>query len=128
MKFDELAKKAQETKAPDIGKNTTESNEADTIIYKLKSADSKTRRGIRFIQIACLFFSLFMMCFMIVSENISIKTGIGLIIIAYLLVIFIQQLRYWKYSYSYVNSPVMEFLHKAKKRTEQARFFFMHEG
>ena len=116
MKFDELSKKAQEIKAPGIEKNTIKSNQTDAIIYKLKSVDSKTRRGIRIIQIVYVFFILFLICFMITVASLSLKTGIGLIAIAFLIVIFIQQLRYWKYNYSYANSPVMEFLNKAKKR------------
>jgi len=116
MKFEELSKKAQEIKAPDIEKNTTKSNQIDAIIYKLKSVDSKTNRGIRLVQIAYIFLILFLICFMITVASSSMKTGIGLIAIAFLIVIFIQQLRYWKYNYSYANSTVMESLNKAKNR------------
>ena len=120
MNFEELINNARKVKAPDLteGKMSRESGSKNekSIVDQLKAVDFKTRRGIRFIQITYAFMILFLICFLIAALNSSVKVGIGLIAIAFLLVIFEQQLRYWKYNYSYCNSSIKEFLNKAKNR------------
>ncbi len=120
MNFEELINNARKVKAPNLteGKMSRESGSENdkSIVDQLKAVDFKTRRGIRFIQITYVFLILFLICFLVAAVNSSVKIGVGLIAIAFLLVVFVQQLRYWRYNYSYSSNSIKEFLNKAKNR------------
>ena len=121
MNFEELLNKSKNVIAPDLeiknaGDASQSSKDKKSIIEQLKWVDSKTRVGIRLIQIIYSFLILILLCLLLFLANFEIKLGIGFISVAFLLVIFVQQLRYLKYNYLYVSSPITVFLNDAKKR------------
>lgn len=120
MNFEELINLTKSVKAPELimeksGK-LADSSKRKSIIEKLKWADARTRLGIRIIQVLYAFFIFVFISILILLKNPVIQTGIGSIIIAFLLIILIQQLRFQKYNYLYADSSVIEFLNDAKKR------------
>lgn len=120
MNFEDLVNKSKSVKAPDLKAESAGEIPVDskdkTIIGQLKLVDAKARWGIRAIQILYVFLILILLSILFFSNKSEIRLGIGFISAAFLLVIFIQQLRYVKYNYSYANSPIKEFLNDAKKR------------
>jgi len=117
MDFEELLNGAKKVKAPAFFENTDfDTKEKQSIVNQLKSVDKKTRRGIRLIQVTYVFLTLFLLSFLIIAENLFVKSGIVLIAIAFLMVILVQQLRFRKYNYCYTSVSVISFLKDAKKR------------
>ena len=120
MNFEELVDKTRNIKAPDLqykdsGKTDVHSK-SKTVVEQLKWTDARTRWGIRAIQLIYVFFILILISVLVISKTTEIKLGIGLISIAFLLVIIVQQLRFQKYNYFYSDKPVLDFLVDAKKR------------
>lgn len=117
MDFEELLDGAKKVKAPVFFENTDlDTKEKQSIVNQLKSVDKKTRRGIRLIQVTYVFLILFILSFLLIAENLFVKSGIVLIAFAFLMVIFVQQLRFRKYNYCYTSVSVISFLKDAKKR------------
>jgi hypothetical protein len=120
MKYEEVINKSKKVKAPDLSHQTDikrgKKRSKNNIIELLKSTDSKTRLGIRVLQLVYLAMILVAISYILVSTNLFINLGIGSIILAFAMVIFVQQLRFRAYSNNYTNNPVIEYLHQAKKR------------
>jgi len=122
MKFEEVLKKAKGLKAPEIivdqiAENQTYNN-MENFIHQLKKVDLNTRRSIRILQLLYAIMSLVASYVLLFETSGRISIGLGLIILAFLLVIFVQQLRYKAYTNTYTNNPVILFLKAAKKRMQ----------
>ena len=120
MKFEELISQSKKTKAPDLeqkaGSKFKKNNNMDSLLNLLKKTDSKTRLGIRLLQLIYIIMILVAISYILVSSDLYINLGIGSLILAFVMVIFVQQLRFWAYSNNYTNNPVIKYLHEAKKR------------
>ena len=120
MKYEEVINNSKKVKAPDLSHKTgTKTQTPDTmenILDLLKKTDSKTRLGIRVLQLFYIAMILVAISYMLISSDQFINLGIGSLIIAFVLVIFVQQLRFRAYSNNYTNNPVIKYLHEAKKR------------
>jgi hypothetical protein len=120
MKFEELISQSKKTKAPDLeqkaGSKFQKNNNMDSLLNLLKKTDSKTRLGIRVLQLIYIIMILVAISYILVSSDLYINLGIGSLILAFVMVIFVQQLRFWAYSNNYTNNPVINYLHEAKKR------------
>lgn len=120
MKYEDVINKSKEVKAPDLDhKSNTKTQTPDTmenILHLLKKTDSKTRLGIRVLQLFYIAMILVAISYLLISSDLFINLGIGSLIIAFILVIFVQQLRFRAYSNNYTNNPVITYLHEAKKR------------
>ena len=120
MKYEEVINKSRKVKAPDLshqaGAKIQKPGTMESILDLLKKTDSKTRLGIRVLQLIYLAMILVAISYILVSTNLFINLGIGSIILAFAMVIFVQQLRFRAYSNNYTNNPVIEYLHQAKKR------------
>jgi hypothetical protein len=120
MKYEEVINKSKKVKAPDLSQRAeTKIEKSDTmenILNLLKKTDSKTRLGIRVLQLIYLAMILVAVSYILISSDLYINLGIASIIIAFALVIFVQQLRFRAYSNNYTNNPVIKYLHEAKKR------------
>ncbi len=120
MKYEEIINKSKEVKAPDpnveAGAKTKKHGAMENILNLLKKTDSKTRLGIRVLQLFYLAMILVAISYLLISSDLFINLGIGSLIIAFILIIFVQQLRFRAYSNNYTNNPVIKYLHEAKKR------------
>lgn len=120
MKYEEVINKSKKVKAPDLSHETDtknpKHNAMEKILALLKKTDSKTRLGIRLLQLIYTAMILVAVSYILISSDLYINLGIGSLIIAFALVIFVQQLRYRAYSINYTNNPVIKYLHEAKKR------------
>lgn len=120
MKYEEVINKSKKVKAPDLSQRAeTKIEKSDTmenILNLLKKTDSKTRLGIRVLQLIYLAMILIAVSYILISSDLYINLGIASIIIAFALIIFVQQLRFRAYSNNYTNNPVIKYLHEAKKR------------
>ncbi len=120
MKYEEVINKSKKVKAPDLSHQADTKNQKhnpmETMLDLLKKTDSKTRLGIRVLQLIYLAMILVAISYILVSSDFFIHLGIGSLILAFALVIFVQQLRFRAYSNNYTNNPVIEYLHQAKKR------------
>jgi membrane protein YdbS with pleckstrin-like domain len=120
MKFEEIIKKVKEIKAPEIITDqeikNSNTNNMKTLITQLKKVDLKTRRSIRALQILYIAMIGVMISYLFIAESSRIIIGIGFIILAFILVIFVQELRHRVYNYTYADNPVIRYLKDAKKR------------
>jgi hypothetical protein len=120
MKYEDVIKKSKKVKAPDLsypaGTKIQKHNTMENMLDLLKKTDSKTRLGIRILQLLYTAMILVAIAYILVSSDLFINLGIGSLIIAFVLVIFVQQLRFKAYSNNYTNNPVIKYLHEAKKR------------
>ena len=120
MKFEELLDKTRNIKAPDLKfKNSGKKNESikrKSVIDHLKWTDARTRWGIRAIQLLYVLLIMILTCILILSKTTEIMYGVAFILVAFALIIVVQQLRFQKYNYSYFDKPVLDFLVDAKKR------------
>lgn len=120
MKYEEVINKSKKVKAPDLshqaGAGTQKDRSIKNVQELLKKTDSKTRLGIRVLQLIYLAMILVAISYILVSTDLFINLGIGSIILAFAMVIFVQQLRFRAYLNNYTNNPVIEYLHQAKKR------------
>ena len=120
MKFEEVINKSKKVKAPDLCQLAdTKIETPDTmenILALLKKTDSKTRMGIRVLQLLYIAMILIAIAYILISSDLFINLGTGSLILAFMMVIFVQQLRYRVYSNNYTNNTVIKYLHEAKKR------------
>jgi len=120
MKYEEVINKSKKVKAPDLNTETDtkkpKDNTMENLLNLLKKTDSKTRLGIRLLQLIYTAMILVAISYILISSDLYVNLGIGSIILAFALVIFVQQLRYRAYSNNYTNNPVIKYLHEAKKR------------
>ncbi len=120
MKYEEIINKSKKVKAPDLsqhaGTKTKKPDNMENILNLLKKTDSKTRLGIRILQLVYIAMILVAISYILISSDFFIDLGIGSLILAFVLVIFVQQLRFRAYSNNYTNNPVIKYLHEAKKR------------
>ena len=120
MKFEEIIKKSKKVKAPDLTSgnktNKPKSEKMELIMDQLKKVDNKTRISIRLLQLLYLILISMMSYYMFTAEHPKTSTGIAFIILAFFMVIFVQQLRYNAYQYTYTDRPVLKFLVDAKSR------------
>lgn len=120
MKYEELINKLKKVKAPDLryktGAKIQKDNTMESILNLLKKTDSKTRLGIRVLQLIYTAMILAAVSYILISPDFYINLGIGSLILAFVMVIFVQQLRFRAYSNNYTDNPVIKYLHEAKKR------------
>ncbi|MEN8116441.1 MAG: hypothetical protein ABFS16_05650 [Bacteroidota bacterium] len=116
MKFEELVSKTRSVKAPEFKITSRGQLSEASLVELMRLTDARTRWGIRAIQAIYIFLILILISTLILSESMEIKLGIGFITVSFILIIFVQQLRFQKYNYSYSAKPVLEFLKDAKKR------------
>ncbi len=119
MKYEKVVNESKKVKAPDLGHQTDVKNmkkSKDNIIALLKKTDSKTRLGIRVLQLIYLAMILVSISYILVTTDLFVNLGIGSLILAFVLVIFVQQLRFVAYSSNYTTAPVLTYLKEAKKR------------
>ena len=120
MKFEELISQSKKTKAPDLeqkaGSKFQKNNNMDSLLNLLKKTDSKTRQGIRVLQLVHIAMILVSVSYILTSSDLFINLGIASLILAFVLIIFVQQLRFRAYSNNYTNNPVIKYLQEAKKR------------
>ena len=119
MKYDEVIDGAKRVKAPLLdtgacGAGTSEASE--TIISTLMEVDRRTRVSIRVLQGIFAFSILLAVGFIIVNDDIVVRTGVGFLILSFALVIHMQQLRHRAYNETYVGRPMIEYLQRAKIR------------
>jgi membrane protein YdbS with pleckstrin-like domain len=119
MKYDEVVKGSKRVKAPPVetkaGSDGT-GEASGTIIGALKDVDRRTRISIRFLQGIFAFMILLAVGFIIVNDDILTRSGVGFLIMSFFVVIYMQQLRYKAYNETYLNTPMVEYLQRAKKR------------
>jgi len=120
MKYEEIVNNSKKIKAPDLSHQAEakfqKSGTMESILELLKKTDSKTRLGIRILQLIYIAMILAAISYILLSSDFFIHLGIGSLILAFVLVIFVQQLRFRAYSYNYTNNPVIKYLQEAKKR------------
>ena len=120
MKYEEVINKSKNIKAPDLshqaGAKIQKHGTMESILDLLKKTDSKTRLGIRVLQLIYVAMILVAISYILSSSDLFINLGICSLILAFTLVIFVQQLRFRAYSNNYTNNPVIKYLHEAKKR------------
>lgn len=120
MNFDEIVNKTRDVKAPDFENRTDEKSQKsmkiETLLDQLKGVDSKTRRSIRLIQILYVLMIGVATYYAVTTSSSQIKIGLSSIIVAFVLVILVQQLRFIAYNYSYGKHTMIQFLKDAKSR------------
>ena len=120
MKYEEVINKSKNIKAPDLsrqaGAKIQKHGTMESILDLLKKTDSKTRLGIRILQLIYMAMILVAISYILSSSDFFIQLGTGSLILAFALVIFVQQLRFRAYSNTYTNNPVIKYLQEAKKR------------
>jgi len=119
MNYDEVVKDSKRVKAPPLETDAGDAGAgagSESIISALKTVDRRTRVSIRVLQGIFAFLILLAAGFIIVSDDTVTRSGVGFLILSFVLVIYMQQLRFKAYNESYVNGPMVEYLHRAKKR------------
>jgi len=119
MSYDEVVEGSKRVKAPQLetdagGAGTGAGSER--IIDALKAVDRRTRVSIRVVQGIFAFMILIAAGFIVVNDDPVTRSGVGLLILSFFLVIYMQQLRYKVYSETYLNAPLVEYLQRARKR------------
>ena len=119
MNYDEVVEGSKRVKAPSLEEderdNGTETA-SESIIRALKNVDRRTRLSIRILQGIFAFLTLLAVGFIIINGDAVVRSGVGFLILSFLLVIFTQHLRYKAYNESYFNRPMIEYLQRAKQR------------
>lgn len=120
MKFDELAKKAKEIKAPvlfeNININKQRTDNMNTLADRLKKVDSKTRFSIRALQIFYIIMIFVFLIEIIIIDIEIFQYGLFFIIATFIGGIILQQRRYDKFNKTHTDIQVNKFLQNAKKR------------
>lgn len=120
MKFDELAKKAKEIKAPvlfeNININKQRTDNMNTLADRLKKVDSKTRFSIRALQIFYIIMIFVFLIEIIIIDIEIFQYGLFFIIATFIGGIILQQRRYDKFNKTHTDTQVNKFLQNAKKR------------
>ena len=116
MTYDEVVEGSKRVKAPPPATETDEASE--TIIDALTNVDRRTRVSIRILQGIFAFMILFALGFIAVNTDTLTRVGVGFLILSFLVVIYMQQLRYMAYNETYYGAPIMEYLRRAKKRMQ----------
>lgn len=120
MNFDEMINKSREVKAPEFDSQSESKNKKtvkmETLLEQLKRVDSKTRTSIRLIQLLYVVMIGVATYYAFTFGQTHLKVGLGCIIVAFALVILVQQLRYIAYNYSYGDHTMIQFLRDAKSR------------
>ena len=89
---------------------------SESIIGMLKNVDRKTRRSIRIVQgVIGLVIPMYLVLIILASDPV-VWAVLGMIIMAFFMILFIQQLRFRAYSEEYLGRPTIEYLHRASKR------------
>jgi membrane protein YdbS with pleckstrin-like domain len=119
MKYEDIVEQSKRVKAP-CGKAGGETKMKDdaskSIIGMLKTVDSKTRRSIRIVQgVIGLVIPMYLVLIILASDPV-VWAGLGMIIMAFCMILFIQQLRFRAYSEKYLGRPTIEYLQSANKR------------
>ena len=120
MNFDEIINKSKEVKAPEFGRQKEFENQKpikmETLIDQLKKVDHKTRNSIRVIQLLYVVMIGIATYYAATADSSQLIIGLGCIIVAFILVIIVQQLRFIAYNYSYGDHTMIQFLKDAKMR------------
>jgi hypothetical protein len=114
MKYDDVVEGSKRQKAPPLDPGAGEKSE--TIISALRTVDRRTRVSIRVLQGIFAFMILLALGFIVVNHDTWTRLGIGCLILSFLTVIYMQQLRYRAYDEVYLGAPIVEYLRRAKKR------------
>jgi len=119
MNYDEVIGGSKRVKAPPLeskagGAGTGEGSES--IINALKDVDRRTRVSIRVVQGIFAFLILLGVGFIFVNDDAVMRSAVGFLIVSFLLVIYMQHLRYKAYNETYINRPMIEHLHRARQR------------
>ncbi len=114
MRYDDVVKGSRQVKAPST--ETQPDAASETIIAALEHVDRRTRISIRALQGCFLFLTLLALGFTLVNDNTMIRSGVGCLILSFLVVIYMQQLRYRAYDETYFGAPIVEYLRRAKSR------------
>ena len=114
MNYDDVVKDSKQVEAP--SSETKPGAASETIIGALEYVDRRTRVSIRVLQSLFVLMTLFALGFIFVNDDTMTRSGVGCLILSFLVVIYMQQLRYRAYSETYFGAPIVEFLQRAKKR------------
>ena len=122
MSFDEMINKSREVVAPEFDSQSASKNKKtvkmETLLERLKRVDSKTRTSIRLIQGLYVVMIGVATYYAFTLGQTQLKVGLGCIIVAFALVILVQQLRYTAYNYAYGDHTMIQFLQDAKCRMQ----------
>lgn len=122
MNFDEMINKSREVVAPDFDSQSESKNKKtikmETLLERLKRVDSKSRTSIRLIQLLYVAMIGVATYYAFTLGQTQLKVGLGCIIVAFALVILVQQLRYIAYNYAYGDHTMIQFLQDAKSRMQ----------
>ena len=88
----------------------------ETLLDQLKKVDHKTRNSIRLIQLLYFVMIGIATYYAATVASLQLIIGLGCIIVAFVLVIIVQQLRFVAYNYSYGEHTMIQFLKDAKRR------------
>lgn len=120
MNFDDLVNKTKKVRAPEFDSRVESKNQKsikmETLLDQLKKVDNKTRISIRLIQLLYVIMIGVATYYTITTGGSHLKIGLGFIIVAFFLVIIVQQLRFNVYNYSYGNHTMIQYLKDAKSR------------
>lgn len=119
MKYEDTVKGSRDVKAPQVHaerSDTMSGSVSETMIGLLKDVDRKTRTSIRVLQGVYGFMTFLAIGYIIANNDGMIRAVLGFIILAFVLVVITQQLRYRAYSETYLDVPMVEYLRRAKKR------------
>ena len=119
MNYDDVVEGSKRVKAPPLETETDGARTGagyETIISALEDVDRRTRVSIRVLQGIFAFMILLAVGFIIVNDDAVTRSGVGCLILSFVVVIYMQQLRYKAYSETYANAPTVEYLRRAKKR------------
>ncbi len=114
MNYDDVVEGSKRVKAPPLGTETDEASE--TIIRALKNVDRRARISIRALQGIFAFMILLALGFIVVNDDTLTRLGVGFLTLSFLVVIYMQQLRYKAYNETYLGAPTVKYLRRARKR------------
>ncbi len=122
MNFDEIVNKTKEVKAPEFDSRDKTKNKKtvkmETLLDQLKRVDSKTMMSIRLIQFLYVLMIGVATYYALIVDSAQLRIGLSFIIVAFILVIVVQQLRFIVYNYSYGNHTMIQYLQDAKSRMQ----------
>jgi membrane protein YdbS with pleckstrin-like domain len=114
MNYDDVVERSKRVKAP--SPETEAGAASETIISALENVDRRTRVSIRVLQGLFVFLILFALGFIVVNDDTVTRSGVGFLVLSFLVVIYMQQLRYRAYNETYLGEPIVEYLRRAKNR------------
>ena len=89
---------------------------APDMVDVLKNVDRKTRLSIRALQAVYAVLIVVAVGFGILQDDPVERAALGAFVVAFVLVVVTQQLRFRAYSETYLGVPPVEYLHRARKR------------